>query len=288
MATIKIDIRHSNGQRESVVIEGERAIIGSASHCDVRLPMDQAAYEHVLIEVQGSTLRAESKVESPAATINGMPFAASTLATDAVLGIGNIRLYVSSVRDLFDGPQLDAKKGDEANPAIRAVGLVALAVAAYMVLHEEETPIEPPPSTQMSLFADSTATCPQSAPEAAIALAEEKVAQADGKRERLPFDVREGVSAVPLYDEAIACFNAANRPADAKETEASRDTLKRSMSDDFRARRLRLEKMLVVEDYDLAKKDVVVLRDMTAEKKGPYVEWLASVQSRLFPKKVAE
>src|SRR3954463_11227417 len=115
MATIKIDIRHSNGQRESVVIEGERAIIGSASHCDVRLPMDQAAYEHVLIEVQGSTLRAESKVESPAATINGMPFAASTLATDAVLGIGNIRLYVSSVRDLFDGPQLDAKKGDEAN-----------------------------------------------------------------------------------------------------------------------------------------------------------------------------
>jgi hypothetical protein len=288
MATIKIDIRHPNGQRESVVIEGERALIGSASFCDVRLPMDQAAYEHVLIEVQGSTLRAESKVESPAATINGMPFAASTLAPDAVLGIGNIRLYVSSVRDLFDGPQLDAKKKDEANPAIRAVGLVALAVTAYMVLHEEETPIEPPPSTQMSLFADATATCPQAAPEAAIALAEEKVAQADGKRERLPFDVREGVSAVPLYDEAIACFKAADRPADAKETETSRDTLKRSMSDDFRARRLRLEKMLLVEDYDLAKKDVVVLRDMTAEKKGPYVDWLASVQSRLFPRKVAE
>jgi hypothetical protein len=140
----------------------------------------------------------------------------------------------------------------------------------------------------MTLFAESTATCPQSTPEAAAALAEEKLAQADGKRERLPFDVREGVSSVPLYDEAIACFKAANRPDDAKETEASRDMLKRSMSDDFRARRLRLEHMLVVEDYELAKLDVRVLRDLTAEKRGPYVDWLASVQSRLFPKKVAE
>jgi len=288
MATIKIDIRHPNGQRESAIVEGERALIGSASFCDVRLPMDQAAYEHVLIEVQGSTLRAEAKVDTPAATINGMPFAASTLAPDAVLGIGNIRLYVSSVRDLFDSPELASKKKDEANPAIRAVGLVGLAVAAYLVLAESETPLEPPPATAIKLFADSTATCPQSTPDGAAALGEEKLAQADGKRERLPFDVREGISAVPLYDEAVACFKVAHRDDDAKETEASRDLLKHSMSDNFRARRLRLEHMLVVEDYELAKIDVVVLRDMTTDKKGPYVDWLASVQSRLFPKKAPE
>src|SRR5262245_61389656 len=168
MGVIKVDIRHPNGQRESAVVEGERALIGSASFCDVRLPMDQAAYEHVLIEVHGGTLRAEAKVDNPAATINGMPFAASALAPDAVLGIGNVRLYVSFVTDTLDGPQLDAKKKkDDSSPAIRAIGLVGFAVAAYWLLVDPDTPIDPPPATTMSLFSDTAATCPQTTPEAA-------------------------------------------------------------------------------------------------------------------------
>jgi hypothetical protein len=288
MGVIKIDIRYANGERESALVEGERALIGSASFCDVRLPMDQAAYEHVLIEVHGGTLRAEAKVDSPAATINGMPFAASALAPDAVLGIGNIRLFVSFVPDALDGPQLNAKKKDDSSPLIRAIGLVGFGVAAYWLLADPDTPIEPAPSSAIQLFADTEVGCPQAQPEAAAALALEKLSQAEGKRERLPFDVHQGVAAVPLYDQAIACFKAANRPNEVKEAEAARDSLKRSMSDDFRARRLRLEHMLAVQDYDLAKKDVVVLQDMTEDKHGDYVEWLASVRKRLYPKKAEE
>src|ERR1043165_27681 len=133
MGVINIEIRYPNGERESAVVEGERALIGSASFCDVRLPMDQAAYEHVLIEVHGQTLRAEAKADKPEATINGMPFISSALAADAVLGVGDIRLYVSFVSDVFDGPNIQKKK-DESNPAIRAIGLVALGVAAYVLL----------------------------------------------------------------------------------------------------------------------------------------------------------
>jgi hypothetical protein len=289
MGVIKIDIRYANGERESALVEGERALIGSASFCDVRLPMDQAAYEHVLIEVHGGTLRAEAKVDSPAATINGMPFAASAIAPDAVLGIGNIRLFVSFVPDEVDSPQVNAKKKeDNSNALIRAIGVVGFAVAAYWLLADPETPMEPAPSTAIQLFAESQAGCPQAQPEAALALAQEKLSQAEGKRERLPFDVRQGVAAVPLYDQAVACFKAANHANEAKDAESERDSLKRSMSDDFRARRLRLEHMLVVQDYELAKKDVVVLQDMTEDKHGDYVEWLASVRKRLYPKKAEE
>lgn len=289
MGVIKIDIRYANGERESALIDGERALIGSASFCDVRLPMDQAAYEHVLIELHGGTLRAEAKVDSPAATINGMPFAASAVAPDAVLGIGNIRLFVSFVPDALDNPQVTAKKKeDNSNALIRAVGVVAFAVAAYWLLADPDTPIEPAPSSAIQLFADTEVGCPQAQPDAALALAQEKLGQAEGKRERLPFDVRQGVAAVPLYDQAIACFKAGNRPDQVKDTEAERDSLKRSMSDDFRARRLRLEHMLAVQDYELARKDVVVLQDMTEDKHGDYVEWLASVRKRLYPKKAEE
>jgi hypothetical protein len=288
MGVIKIDIRYANGERESAHVEGERALIGSASFCDVRLPMDQAAYEHVLIEVHGGTLRAEAKVDSPAATINGMPFAASALAPDAVLGLGNVRLFVSFIPDALDGPQMKSKNKDDANAAIRVIGLVVFAAAAYWLLADQNSSIDPAPATAIQLFADTQVGCPQAQPEAAFALAQEKLSQAEGKRERLPFDVRQGVSAVPLYDLAIACFKAANRTDEAKDAEAGRDSLKRSMSDDFRARRLRLEHVLAVQDYELAKKDVVVLQDMTEDKHGDYVEWLASVRKRLYPKKAEE
>lgn len=288
MGVIKIDIRYANGERESALVEGERALIGSASFCDVRLPMDQAAYEHVLVEVHGGTLRAEAKVDSPAATINGMPFAASAIAPDAVLGIGNIRLFVSFLADSVDGPQLRAKKKDDSNPIIRVLGLVVFAGMAYYVLADPEAPIEPAPAGAIQLFGDSQTTCPQTTSDAALALAQEKVSQAEGKRERLPFDVREGIAAVPLYDTAIACYHAANRADEAKEAQVARDSLKRSMADDFRARRLRLEHMLAVQDYELARKDVVVLQDMTEDKHGDYVDWLASVRKRLYPKKVEE
>jgi hypothetical protein len=287
MGLIKFDIRMPNGQRESAVVESERALIGSASYCDVRLPMDQAAYEHVLIEVHGQTLRAEAKADKPEATINGMPFVSSALAQDAVLGIGAIRIYISFVSDLYEGPNIQKKK-DESNPAIRVIGLAVFAVCAYVLLNDPEDPIAPPPDDKMALFADTAPACPQATPETALALAEEKLALADGKRERMPFDAREGVEAVPVYDLAIACFKAANREAQVKETEASRDSLKRTVSDDFRARKLRLAHMLKVEDFELAKVDVLVLQHLTAEKQGPYVEWLAGVNRRLYPKKVEQ
>lgn len=287
MGLIKFDIRFPNGQRESAVVESERALIGSASYCDVRLPMDQAAYEHVLIEVHGQTLRAEAKADKPEATINGLPFVSSALAADAVLGLGNIRLYVSFVSDLYEGPHIQKKK-DESNPAIRVIGLAVFAVCAYVLLMEPEETLEPPPNDSVMLFSDTAAACPQTTPETALALAGEKLTLADGKRERLPFDVREGVQAVPIYDLAIACYKVAHHEAEAKETESSRDSLKRSMNDDFRARKLRLEHMLKVEDFELARQDVLVLQHMTTDKAGAYVDWLAGVNKRISPKQVEE
>lgn len=287
MGLIKFDVRFPNGHRESAVVEGERALIGSASHCDVRLPLDQAAYEHVLIEVHAQTLRAEARADKPETTINGMPYASSALAPDAVLGVGDIRLYVSFVSDLIEGLNVQKKK-DEANPAIRMVAMVVFAGVAYLLLMEPDEPIAPPPNDSMSLFTDTAPTCPQTTPETALALAEEKLALADGKRERLPFDVREGVAAAPVYDLAIACYKVAKRDDRVKDTEAARDSLKRSLNDDFRARKLRLEMMLKVEDFDLAWKDVLVLQQMTADKHGDYVEWLAGVHKRVAPAKAPE
>ena len=88
MGMIRVEKRWPNGQREITEVEGQRALIGSASHCDVRLPMDQAAEEQVLLYVVGPTLRAEVRAQSPLVTVNGEPLTASAVPASTRLSTG--------------------------------------------------------------------------------------------------------------------------------------------------------------------------------------------------------
>jgi len=285
MGIIKFDIRHANGQRESAVVEGQRALIGSAAHCDVRLAMDQSAYEHVLIEAVGSTLRAEARAEQPRATIDGVELVASTLSPEAVLGVGNTRLYVSFVPDALDGPQvLDKQQGK--SPLLALALIPVLGALLYLLLWDGEAKIAPPPAQVQALFSDVPLSCPQREASRALAFAEEQTEIAQGKQERLPFAIEDGVFAVGLYRMAASCFRAGGDDARASEAEQAATLLKQDLDDEYRARRLRLSHLLTVEDYPLALKDVSVLRALTGEKKGRYFEWLAQVAEQLKAKGV--
>lgn len=285
MGTIKVDIRYPDGQRESAVVEGDRALVGSGAHCDVRLPVDQAAYEHVLLEVVGTTLRAEAKVDQPPATINGMPLAVCTLDADSVLGLGRVRLFVSYVPDVLDGHSGSAKKKPgEGNPVVQ-LGLIAFFVAAaYLLLNRGETSIAPPPEDSPKLFSHETPKCPRSNGTQAAAFAEEQVALANSRRERMPFRVTDGVQAVKDYELAAACFGVAGLDAKKKDSAEAAETLKSDIINDFRARRLRLSHMLKVQDYELAQKDVAVLRALTEGEQSRYSEWLAQTDKQLASK----
>src|SRR4051812_18349921 len=273
MGIIKFDIRHANGQRESAVVEGQRALIGSASHCDVRLAMDQAAYEHVLIEAVGSTLRAEARAEQPPATIDGVELVASALSPDAVLGVGGTRLYVSFVPDAFDAPQVADKKSG-GNPLLTLALIPIFGALGYLLFWDASSRIAPPPAQVQTLFVDTPLACPQPDASRAQAFAEEQIEVAQGKQERMPFAVEDGVAAVGLYRLAATCFDAGGDGESARQAEEAAALLKEDLGDQYRARRLRLSHLLKVEDYALALKDVAVLRALTSQKKGRYFEWL--------------
>ncbi len=281
MGIIQFDIRHPSGHRESAVVESERALIGSASHCDVRLPVDQAAYEHVLIEVIGGTLRAEAKVDKPPATVRDMPLTQSVLTPNDVLGIGQVRIFVTFVADAAEGAGASASKKKESSPVVQLGLIAAFGAAMYLLLAESEAPIVPPPTQDMELFKAVERTCPQSNPVKATALAEDQLSAAEGKRERMPFDTSEGTAAVVLYETAAACFKEGGLAERATEALESAATLKQDLTLDFRTRRLRLSHMLKVEDYEIALQDVNVLRKLTDGQTGKYVTWLGQVSKQL-------
>jgi hypothetical protein len=282
MGVIQFDIRHPNGQREAIVVEGERAIVGSGAHCDVRLPIDQAAYEHVLIEVIGGSVRAEAKAAHPPATINNMPLEASAVAPDSVLGVGRVSLFVAFVSDATVGPQVaGAPQKKESKPAVQLGLIAAFGVAAFVMLQNDEVKIAEPPSETPVLFTEASPPCPRTDPIQAVAFGQEQMDLAHGKRERMPFSVSDGVVAVDLYGTAESCFKRGGAETDAADAADARRTLKEHLSNDFRARRMRLDYTLRVKDYELARNDVGVLLAMTQSKKGPYVEWLTTTQKQL-------
>jgi hypothetical protein len=285
MSLLKFDIRYPTGHRELTVVEGERALIGSAAHCEVRLPMDQAAYEHLLIEVSGGTVRAEARAEHPPATINGMPLTTSTVAPDAALGAGNVRIFVAYEAETQEAALPSAKDKKETSPLIRLLALIAVPVAGYMLLLDDGSGFGDAPTRAPVLFGTQKPACPQSGAEQALAMAGEKLDLAIGKRERMPFAPREGMLAVGLFETASACFEVGGRDSYAKDATESAESLRGAIQQDFRQRQLRLVRMLQSDDLEQARHDVEVLLAMTEGKQGPFVDWLDGLSRQLKAKK---
>jgi hypothetical protein len=149
------------------------------------------------------------------------------------------------------------------------------------LLAEQETPIALPPAQAPKLFAETAPNCGGKNPIEAVAYGQEQLDLANGKRERMPFFVTDGVEAVGLYKLAAACFKVGGVKSQTAEAEEAASSLRKSLSDDFRARQLRLSYSLKVGDYGLAKQDVAVLRGLTKGQQGAYVEWLRTADKQL-------
>jgi len=281
MTTILFDIRYEDGRREAATVEGERALVGSASYCDVRLPMGEAADEHVLVELVGAAVYVRGLAEGALTTLDGAPVTTALLADGSVLGIGRVRVGVKTLTEEDATPRLTAKRSGNA-PQLVALAVITLLALGFVVFGlQQDAAIAPAPERAPELFAGAPPACPKDVSSGALAFAEEQADMAVTTHERMPFAPHEGVVAVGLYETAAACFRSAGARERAADAQQAAESLKGELSDDFRARRLRLSHVLALEDYELAKVDVAALRAMTTGKQGPYVEWLKKVDRQL-------
>lgn len=277
MSILRFEIRFPDGRTEIATVEGERALIGHGAHCDVRLPLDQAASEHVAVQVVAGTVRIESKAFEPEATVNGMPFATIPITPDSPLTVGNTKIFISLVETTVRGGGPAKKRSNEAatSPLVQALGIAVIAAGAYMLLPKDQprtvVPVDVP-----DLFSGPAPACDM-APDQALSRAAARLDIAQADRERSPFVAKDGILAVQLFETAAECFRRGGAAAQAADAKGAAEALRQSITLDFRARRVRLEHLLAVEDYELAARDVRVLRTLTESKSGPWVDWLMAI-----------
>jgi hypothetical protein len=280
MRLLQFEIRLPTGHVEQLTVEHERALIGSGAHCEIRLPIDQAKVEHALVELGPAGIFARAQSFEPPPTLNGIPFTQSPLPAGAILGINQVQIRVE-VLDSATAPGTVLQKQNKTSP-ITYVAFPLLLLATYYLFFMEDTPNDfvGQSGTLTELWGPPVAECGKP-PQQAIAFANQQLAIAEGKRERRPFYVQDGVSAVPLYETAAACFKLANEHNLASYCGEVAKALRKELTDDYRTHHLRLEHLLKAEDWASAQKEVRILLSFTEGKSGEYVEWLRNLDRNL-------
>lgn len=280
MRLLKFQTRLPNGQVEQLSIETERVLIGSGAHCEIRLPLDQARVEHILIELGPAGVFVRALSFEPPPTINNVPFTQAPLPPGGVLGVSSTQIFVEVGEGGIGGATGPQKK--KSSPATLLALVVMLAGGAYLFLGDDSGDSGPtrPKAQAPELWGAPVAQCPYGGQQA-LAFARERMAVADAKRERRPFHVQDGVSAVPVYETAASCFRAGGDGGSGALADEAAKYLRREMTDDFRTRRVRLDHALAIGDYVSAQKEVRVLLQFVEGKSGEWVTWLANLERKL-------
>jgi hypothetical protein len=263
---LRFHVRYGDGRDEHLVVDAERALIGSAAHCEVRLPTESAAPEHVEVFASEGRVHLTARANERPPVLDGAPCTTGPWLPRRVLTIGAATLTVELV-------ELGQRSKTRSPFWLLAPVPVIVLVATVLVARTGvETP--PPVPEAPSLFDARPATCPATAGDQVRALAGEKLRLGTAKRERSPFSVRDGVDAAPLFESAAACYHVANLPENERAATAAAAALRQKLEDEYRVRRVRLEHAYRLNDPVAAKRELNVLIPMTSHRPGPFLEWM--------------
>lgn len=256
-------------------------LVGSGAHCEVRLPVEHAGVEHLAVEARQAMVFAEARTLAPPPFVGGAPFLQGRLLPTSVVRIGGVELSISLLHLDAGAP---AKRQRTSKPNLRTCLLGALAIALSLyVLANSRKPSSAlsMPMTAPELFAKENVPCAVAGREEAFAYADELRLGADTKRERAPFRPEEGVAAVGGYRRAAVCFKHAGHPAEAAAASTTADELQQRIVADYRLHRLRLERLLVMQEWEAAKREIRLLTALLEGKPGEYLSWLSNVDRRI-------
>jgi hypothetical protein len=283
---IKIVVRKPNGTEEELTAHCEKVLIGSGAHCEVRLPVEYASVEHVEVSISNGRIYARARSFEPAPTMGGSPFVQSFIEPGVEIGVGPLRIIATLAEQVGASP---AQKAQKTSSNARLIAMAAIGVLVLVLASAAKSGGGgvAPGGAAPALWGTAPTVCPQTSPAQAGVLAEEKRRVAEGKRERRPFHVQDGVAAVPLFELASACYAVGGNDAMAAATRQAGTELRTKVLEDYHAHQVRLEHALGVKDTSTARHEIHALKAFTEGLSGSYVTWLANLDRSLKPTKGA-
>src|SRR5512146_932468 len=97
MSGLEFNIRYPSGGADRLVVDSDRVLIGSGAHCEIRLPADQAAVEHVLVTAFSEGVHLKAQALDPQPTINGSAFVQTPFPAGSILGVGQVEIQIGVV-----------------------------------------------------------------------------------------------------------------------------------------------------------------------------------------------
>lgn len=278
MRTLTFAIREPRRPEQVLDVTEERILVGSGAHCDLRLPVESAAWEHIVITEEEGDIVARVISASQTTTFDGSAAREATLRVGSTMIVGGVVVELRHVA----GEVVVAPKGTSPLAKVMLVGTACIAVLGAVVLGKaraagrEATWPEPPDPLPSPVTA-----CPEK--QGATPLAFQKAELARAKRQRFRFYPRDGVEAVVLFETAAACFAATGDSANASDARESARVLAAELREALHVSSVRLERAVVRKDAATALAQTKFQRDLLFGREGadPYLAWLALLQSKL-------
>jgi len=280
MHSCTFEIRYETGKSERIDVDGERILVGSGAHCDLRLAPEVAAWEHLVITCEAEGVVARVLPKDGTATVDGGAMQGGRrvqLADGSRIGIGEAML-------VYRARATDASKKRKRSPSFALlIGLLFVPAALFVAAHARSDSGWGPPSNVPSPLGETKRDCPAETREQAMALAKEKQASAQAKRMRWKFHTRDGVESVVLFEQVAACYAAAGDPEDAQQATQLAQAMRAGVLQEFQVYRVRLERALQRDDAKVALAQIKFLREMlfTKDIDDEYVRWLTIMQRKL-------
>jgi hypothetical protein len=274
---LRIEVRRGD-QLMVLEVQEEGALIGSGSHCDVRLAPDEAAVEQMSIEIMGEDVYARVKALKPAVRVNGAPFFEGKLAASAMIEIGVVAIRATMV-GRKDGAAAAKESKSSTSPAVQALGVFGIVFGLWSVLSNRGNQgvavaaVNPP-----GVRALSAEECPHKEPEAAAALAVQLRTEAQIKRERAPFHPGDALEGAPLYERAAGCFALAGDSEASEQAHRAAIELQEQVADQVRLAHVRIERSLEQKNFESARRNAEFALALVPESDDKYAQWLLAVK----------
>jgi len=282
VSILEISVRYPDGTRQKLTVDSPTALVGSGSHCEIRLPPEDAAVEQLRLSNDAAGVFGQVRSLERSVTLNGVPFVEGRLLPGSVLALGRVELTVSVIETLVARGQTKQKR-DSSRSASYALGILGFPLGFYLLLSQQNSEaalpneVQPPP-----LFAAANSVqCPESEHDAALAVATEERRRAETARERAPFSGQDAVNAVAAFRRSAACFAIADSGERSSDSVRQADALERDVQTEFHVHRVRLERALATKSYEEARTEVRLLLSYIGRRSGAYANWLLSLDRQI-------